>query len=75
MGISPKKNWFTAMGVLFIVVAIIPIIRDLLIWGPDFVSDFFTSPDLTSEKVSTAMFGIGGFLITLGFRGENYEGK
>lgn len=75
MGISPKKNWFTAMGVLFIVVAIIPIIRDLLIWGPDFVSDFFTSPDLTSEKVSTAMFGIGGFLIMLGFRGENYEGK
>lgn len=75
MEISPKKNWFTAMGVLFIVVAIIPIIRDLLIWGPDFVSDFFTSPDLTSEKVSTAMFGIGGFLIILGFRGENYEGK
>lgn len=71
---SPKKNWFTAMGILFIVVAVIPIIRDLLIWGPDFVSDFFTSPDLTSEKVSTAMFGIGGFLIILGLRGENYEG-
>jgi hypothetical protein len=73
MGYSPKKNWFTAMGILFIVVAVIPIIRDLLIWGPDFVSDFFTSPDLTSEKVSTAMFGIGGFLIILGLRGENYE--
>jgi hypothetical protein len=74
MGDSPKKNWFTAMGILFIVVAVIPIIRDLLIWGPDFVSDFFTSPDLTSEKVSTAMFGIGGFLIILGLRGANYEG-
>jgi hypothetical protein len=74
MGPSPKKNWFTAMGILFIVVAVIPIIRDLLIWGPDFVSDFFTSPDLTSEKVSTAMFGIGGFLIILGLRGEHYEG-
>lgn len=72
MGNSPRKNWFTAMGVLFIVVATIPIIRDLLIFGPDFVSDFFTSPDLTSEKVSTAMYGIGGFLIILGIRIGSY---
>ncbi len=69
MGRSPKKNWFTAMGILFIVVATIPIIRDLLIFGPDFVLDFFTSQDITSEKVSTAMFGIGAFLIILGLRG------
>ncbi|MDE1815161.1 MAG: hypothetical protein KGI11_01155 [Thaumarchaeota archaeon] len=61
------------MGILFIVVAVIPIIRDLLIFGPDFVSDFFTSSDITSEKVSTAMFGIGGFLIILGLRGERYD--
>lgn len=74
MGPSPKKNWFTAMGVLFIVVAVIPIIRDLLIFGPDFVSDFFTSPELTSEKVSTAMFGIGAFLIIMGLRTGGYEG-
>ena len=73
MGPSPKKNWFTAMGILFIVVAVIPIIRDLLIFGPDFVLDFFTSQDLTSEKVSTAMFGIGGFLIILGIRVGSYE--
>lgn len=73
MGPSPRKNWFTAMGILFIVVAVIPIVRDLLIFGPDFVLDFFTSQELTSEKVSTAMFGIGGFLIMLGFRGANYE--
>lgn len=74
MGPSPKKNWFTAMGILFIVVAVIPIIRDLLIFGPDFVSDFFTSPELTSEKVSTAMFGIGAFLIIMGLRTGGYEG-
>lgn len=71
---NPKKNWFTAMGILFIVVAAIPIIRDLLIFGPDFVLDFFTSQDITSEKVSTAMFGIGGFLIILGLRIGHYEG-
>ncbi len=70
---SPRKNWFTAMGILFIVVAVIPIIRDLLIFGPDFVLDFFTSQDITSEKVSTAVFGIGGFLIILGLRVGSHE--
>lgn len=74
MSHNPKKNWFTAMGILFIVVAAIPIIRDVLIFGPDFVLDFFTSQNLTSEKVSTAMFGIGGFLIILGLRAGAYEG-
>ena len=73
MGKVRRKNWFTAMGVLFIVVALIAIVRDLLIWGPDFTIDFFTSSDITSEKFSVAMFGIAGFLIVLGLRGENYE--
>jgi hypothetical protein len=61
------------MGILFLVVAIIPIVRDLLIWGPEFTSDFFTSSDITSEKISIGIFGIAGFLIVLGLRGENYE--
>ena len=74
MGHIRRKNWFTAMGVLFIVVALISIIRDLLIWGPEFTVDFFTSSDITSEKISVGMFGIAGFLIVLGLRGENYEG-
>jgi hypothetical protein len=73
MGHVRRKNWFTAMGVLFIVVASIAIIRDLLIWGPEFTTDFFTSSDITSEKVSVAMYGISGFLIVLGLRGESYE--
>ena len=73
MGKVRRKNWFTAMGVLFLVVGIIPIVRDLFIWGPDFTSDFFTSSDITSEKISIGIFGIAGFLIILGLRGENYE--
>ncbi|MGI0092485.1 MAG: hypothetical protein ACREA8_00115 [Nitrosotalea sp.] len=73
MGHVRRKNWFTAMGVLFIVVASIAIIRDLLIWGPEFSTDFITSSDITSEKVSVAMYGIAGFLIVLGLRGESYE--
>ena len=73
MGQVRRKNWFTAIGVLFIVVACIAIIRDLLIWGPEFTSDFFTSSDITSEKISVGMFGIAGFLIVLGLREETYE--
>ena len=73
MGKVRRKNWFTAMGVLFIVVASIAIIRDLLIWGPEFTADFFTSSDITSEKISIGMFGIAGFLIILGLRGESYD--
>lgn len=73
MGRVRRKNWFTAMGVLFLVVGAIAIIRDLLIWGPDFTADFFTSQDITSEKISVGIFGIAGFLIVLGLRGENVE--
>jgi hypothetical protein len=61
------------MGILFIVVAAIAVVRDLTIFGPDFVLDFLTSQEITSEKISIGMFGIGGFLIILGLRGENYE--
>ncbi len=73
MGKVRRKNWFTAMGILFLVVAVIPIVRDLLIWGPEFTSDFFTSSDITSEKISIGILGIAGFLIVLGLRGEDYE--
>ena len=62
------RNWFTAMGVLFIVMAIIVITRNLIIWGPEFVLDFFLSADVTNEKISLAMLVFGGIMIILGFR-------
>ncbi|MEK6834370.1 MAG: hypothetical protein AABY31_02670 [Thermoproteota archaeon] len=62
------RNWFTAMGVLFIVVASIIIIRNLIIWGPEFVADFFLSNEITNEKISAGMIFFGGFLLYLGFR-------
>jgi hypothetical protein len=68
-----RKNWFTAMGILFIVVAAMAVLRDLAIWGPDFMVDFLTSQEITSEKISVGMFGIGVFLIILGLRGGAYE--
>ena len=62
------RNWFTAMGVLFIVMALITITRNLLIWGPEFVLDFFLSAEITNEKISVGMIVFGGIMIVLGFR-------
>ena len=62
------KNWFTAMGVLFIIMALIVIVRNLILWGPEFVLDFFLNSDITNEKVSLGMLVFGSFMIILGFR-------
>ena len=62
------RNWFTAMGVLFIIMALIVIVRNLILWGPEFVLDFFLSSDITNEKISLGMLAFGGFMIILGFR-------
>ena len=62
------RNWFTAMGILFIVMAAIILVRNLLIWGPEFVLDFLKSSEITNEKISMAMIGFGGLLIFLGFK-------
>jgi len=62
------RNWFTAMGVLFIVMALIVIARNLFIWGPEFMFDFFLNGDITNEKISAGMLVFGGIMIVLGFR-------
>lgn len=67
------RNWFTAMGVLFVVSGAIVLIRQLLIWGPEFVQDFLLNGEITNEKVSTAMLVFGIFMIVLGLR--KYEQK
>ena len=62
------RNWFTAMGVLFSVMAGIVLVRQLLIWGPEFVEDFLLNAEITNEKVSMTMLAFGIFMIALGFR-------
>ncbi len=62
------RNWFTAMGVLFIIMAFIVITRNLIIWGPEFVLDFFVNGDITNEKISLGMLVFGIIMIILGFR-------
>lgn len=64
------RNWFTAIGVLFCVSAAITLARQLLIWGPEFASEFLLNGELTSEKVSAAMLAFGLFMIAWGFRGH-----
>ena len=67
------KNWFTAMGVLFIIMGLIVITRNLIIWGPEFVLDFLLNSEITNEKISFGMFAFGGFMIILGFRKYDYK--
>lgn len=62
------RNWYTAIGVLFSVMAGIVLIRQLLIWGPEFVEEFLFNGEITNEKVSMAMLAFGVFMIALGFR-------
>ncbi|WP_428326252.1 hypothetical protein [Nitrosopumilus sp.] len=56
------------MGVLFSVMAGIVLIRQLLVWGPEFVGDFLFNGEITNEKVSMIMLAFGIFMIALGFR-------
>jgi hypothetical protein len=62
------RNWYSAMGILFIVIGVIVIIRNVLIWSPEFVLDFLLNSEITNEKISVGMFVFGGILLFLGFR-------
>ena len=62
------RNWHTAMGALFIISAAIVMIRQIILWTPDFVIDFLLNSEITNEKVSIAMIAFGCILVALGFR-------
>ena len=62
------RNWFTAIGVMFIVMAGIVLVQQLLIWGHEFVLEFLINDQLTNEKVSIGMLGFGAFMVLWGFR-------
>lgn len=62
------RNWYTAIGALFLIMAGIVIVRQLLIWGPEFMTDFLLNSEITNEKVSVGMIGFGLFMIALGFK-------
>jgi len=61
-----RKNWYTAMGAMFLIMAAVVMGRQLLLWGPEFVLDFLLNSEFTNEKVSVAMIAFGGGMIAKG---------
>ncbi|MCS6767256.1 MAG: hypothetical protein RMJ59_04425 [Candidatus Nitrosocaldus sp.] len=64
------KNWVSAMGALFAIVAIIILLRDIALWGPDFVLDFMLNDSINSAKFVLIMFGISAALFVYSKRYE-----
>ena len=62
------KNWFTAMAILFAVMAAIVILRDIALFSPEFVSEYFVNREINNEKISLVMFGIAGILFAIGLK-------
>ena len=62
------RNWFTAMGAMFLIMAIIVLTRQLFLWGPEFVLDFLLNSEFTNEKISIAMIGFGSIMIAKGLK-------
>lgn len=70
--IKYTPNILTAFGVIFLITSVIVPIQNLIVWGPDFVYDFYTSSEITSEKLSIGVMIVGGMLILLGFKKQVY---
>jgi hypothetical protein len=69
------RNWLTAMGVLFLVVAAVTLVRDIIIWSPDFVFQFFFDSEINAQKVSLGAITFGVFMVVLGFGKKNVKAR
>ena len=69
------RNWLTAMGVLFLVVATVTLVRDIIIWSPDFVFKFFFDSEINAQKVSLGVIAFGAFMVLLGFGKKNVKAR
>ena len=67
------RNWLTAMGVLFLVVATVTLVRDIIIWSPDFVVEFFFNSEINAQKISLGAIVFGVSMIALGFGKKNVQ--
>ena len=67
------RNWKTAMGVLFLVVATVTLVRDIIIWSPDFVVEFFFNSDVNVQKISLGAIAFGMFMIAWGYKKPNVK--
>ena len=67
------RNWLTAMGGLFLVVAAVTLVRDIIIWSPDFVVQFFFDSEINVQKVSLGSIAFGLFMIVWGYKKPNVK--
>ena len=65
------KNVFGAFSIIFFISGAIIPLQNLVIWGPEFVLKYFTSSDITAEKLSIAVIGIGVLMIIYGKKKQN----
>ena len=65
------KNVFGAFGILFFISGAIIPLQNLIIWGPEFVIRYFTSSDITAEKLSLGVIGIGVLMVIYGKTKQN----
>ena len=69
------RNWLTAMGVLFLVVATVTLVRDIIIWSPDFVVEFFFNSEINAQKVSLGAIVFGASMIAIGFGKKKVQAR
>ena len=60
-------------GYLFLVVATVTLVRDIIIWSPDFVVQFFFDSEINAQKVSLGAIAFGMFMVVLGFGKKNVQ--
>jgi hypothetical protein len=67
-----RKEWMFPLGILFIIMATIILIRNLVListeLGPEFFVDNFFNSEITNEKFTVAMYAIGLVLVYFGRR-------
>ena len=71
------RNWMTAMGILFIVMAVIIALRNLYFYSTQlsiwFYLDNYTNGQINNEKFVIAMVIGGGILLFWGYFKKNHE--
>jgi len=71
------RNWMTAMGILFIVMAVIIALRNLYFYSTQlsvsFYLDNYINPQINNEKFVIAMLVGGGILLFWGYFRKNQE--
>src|ERR671933_2984742 len=71
------KNWMTAMGILFIVMAVIIALRNLYFYSTQlsiwFYLDNYTNGQINNEKFVIAMLVGGGILLFWGYFRKNQQ--